>query len=203
MITHWIPLSGGLLLGLIPPRLLLNSECRYLRFGQLWNKLGSDGSGERRRRWWKLPLVWIDPVRGFCVGCLVGGAFEAVPGATAAQRFSPLLASFAVLLVVLWVQTSGRRNEGATLSPSAFLAGLMLASMPAIVAVPAIILGLAAAVAVRSFAAGYRIAALATAAGGYVFIGCRVWPALLSVLVAAPLLINWLRRTKLVMPVRC
>ena len=65
MTIHWIYLILGLGFGLIPPLKLLNTECRFLPFDELWHRVvRPPQDGRKRRRWWKLPLVWIDPVRG-------------------------------------------------------------------------------------------------------------------------------------------
>lgn len=204
MVIHWIPLLSGLFFGLIPPRLLINSECRYLRFDRLWKRVVSkESASERRRRWWKLPLVWIDPVRGFMTATLLSAAFDLVPNATGLARVGPLLATAPLLVLVLWTQTRGRVHSGETISPSAFLAGMMLALLPPVVASSAIVIGVATAVAMNSFAAGYLVATVTTLAIGYPFLGRSPWLGVYTLLVATPLIINWLRRTCLVMPVRC
>ena len=204
MIIHWLPLLCGLFFGLIPPRLLINSECRYLSCAALWERVVTRGkSNQRRRRWWKLPIVWIDPVRGFVTAISLVAAFEVADKPTAMQKLAPVAATFLVLFAVLWVQCRGRDTDKETLSPSAFLAGMMMGMLPPIVALSAIIIGIATAIALSGFAAGYIVATITTAVLGYVFLGRSPWLAAYTILVASPLLINWLRRTQLVMPVRC
>ena len=204
MLIHWIPLLCGLLFGLIPPKLLINSECRYLRFDAVWSRVAlANKTGQRRRRWWKLPLVWIDPIRGYFVATQLSGAFDYADGARAMQKILTLAATAFVLFLVLWVQTSGRRNEGETVSPSGFLAGMMIGLLPLVVAISAIIIGLSSAVAMNRFTAGYIMATLATAGIGFLFLKTSLWLPVYTILVAAPLLISWMRRTSLVMPVRC
>ena len=75
--------------------------------------------------------------------------------------------------------------------------------LPPIVAISAIAIGSATAIALNSFAAGYIVAMLTTAGFGYLFMGPSLWLPIYTVLVAAPLLLNWIRRTSLVIPVRC
>ena len=204
MVTHWIPLLSGLFFGLIPPRLLINSECRYLRFDRLWRRVVTqEGVGERRRRWWKLPLVWIDPARGFVTALFLSTSFESAQDAMGWERAAPLLATAPLLVLVLWTQTRGRTRAGETISPSSFLGGMMLALLPPVVACAAIAIGVATAVAMNSFAAGYLVASATTLAIGYPFLGRSPWLGVYTLLVATPLIINWLRRTCLVMPVRC
>lgn len=159
-------------------------------------------SSQRRRRWWKLPLVWIEPFRGYVAASMLADAFDPVRSATAAERILPLIVTFMLLWITVWLQTGGRIEEGETVSPSAFLGGMMLGLMPPVVAISAIILGVSTAVAMNSFTPAYIVASLTTAGIGYLFLGRTPWLAVYTVVVASPLLINWLRRTTLVMPIR-
>lgn len=205
MIISWLTLIPGLLFGLIPPGLLINSECRYLGFEALWKRVVPsriNTEPRRRRRWWKLPLVWIDPVRGYAAAFFIDQAFTAPADAVGAAKLLPVIATFLTLLVIVWVQTSGRQSKGETLSPSGFLAGVMLALLPWIVALSAIVIGITTAVALTSFSAGYIFATMVTATCGYFFLGRSLWLPIYTVLVATPMLLNWVRRTKLVIPVR-
>ncbi len=204
MIINWLPLLCGLFFGLIPPKLLLNSECRYLDLEGLLQRLfPRDKPAQRRRRWWKLPLVWIDPVRGFVAAFLIRDAFSTAPGAAAPQRILCLIATFFILFVMLWVQTARGSKDGECLSPSGFLAGMMLALLPWIVALSAIVIGVTAAVAFSSFGAGYLVAAMVTAVLGFLFLNTSPWLGVDTALVATPMMISWLRRAQMVIPVRC
>lgn len=204
MTIHWLPLFFGLLLGLTPPKRLLTSECRYLRFDALWARIMNPlKTHQRRRRWWKLPLVWIDPVRGFLTGYLLRQAFEAAPHASGIANLFPFIATLFALGATLWVQTSGREDHGETISPTAFLGGMMIATMPLVVACSAIAMGASTAVVMSRFAAGYIVAAITTACIGYLILGKNLWLPASVLLVASPLLVSWLKRTSLVMPVRC
>jgi len=113
-----------------------------------------------------------------------------------------LLATGLLLLIVLWMQTRDRIHAGETISPSSFLGGMMLALLPVVVACSAIVIGVATAIAMNSFAAGYVVATVTTLAIGYPFLGRSPWLPLYGLLVALPLVLNWLRRTTLVMPIR-
>lgn len=204
MVIHWIPLLCGLFFGLIPPRLLITSECRYLRFEALWERIANPNkTKQRRRRWWKLPMVWIDPVRGYFVADQLCQAFRSSPTATGAQLALPLVFTFISLWIVLWVQTSGRQLYDETISPTGFLGGMMVAMLPLVVALSAIALGASTAVVMKRFAAGYLIAVLATAGIGFLFLKSSPWLAVYALLVGAPLFVSWIRRSSLVMPVRC
>lgn len=202
MIIHWIPLLCGLFFGLIPSKLLITSECRYMRFDQLWNRLtNSNKSTQRRRRWWKMPVVWVDPVRGYFVGDFLTHSFKVAPQSVGIAKILPLVATFLLLVIVVWVQTNGRKDADETVSPTGFLGGLMVAVLPLVVALSAIALAASTAVVMRRFAAGYVIAALTTVGIGYFFMS-KILLAAYTVVVALPLFIAWMRRSSLVMPVR-
>jgi hypothetical protein len=205
MIIHWLTLISGLFFGLIPPGLLINSECRYLGFEALLKRVvpsRTHTEPRRRRRWWKLPLVWIDPVRGYVAAFFINQAFTALPDAVGIARLLPVVATFLALLAMVWVQSSGRQSKGETLSPSGFLAGMMLALLPWIVALSAIVIGVTTALAMNSFNAGYMFATMMTATCGYFFLGRSILLPAYTLLVATPMLLNWVRRSKLVIPVR-
>ncbi|MBC8010368.1 MAG: hypothetical protein H7067_09755 [Burkholderiales bacterium] len=203
MTTHWLILFAGILLGLVPPRLLINCDCRYLAFEDLWTKVLRRPAEEgRRRRWWKMPLVWIDPCRGFVVAWLLRSAFTPLREGTAFERLLPVILSCVLLVIVVWLQTCGRRDERESLSPTGFMAGVILQMLPPTVAVATLVMGAASAVAMQSFTAGYLAAALTAAGVGFAFMGKSFTLASATLLIGLPVVINFLRGTRLVMPVR-
>ena len=205
MIVNWVYLAVGLLFGLIPPLRLLNTECRYLLFEDLWNRLfRSREEGEKkRRRWWKLPLVWIDPFRGYVVGDMLGQSFSAAPKANFAQAQMPVLAMLGTVLLVLSVQTRGRPYERECISPAGFMVGLMIALMSPTIAIGAIIVGAATMIALQSYLHGYLAAAVITAMLGLAFLGpVNTKVIAFTLIVSAPAWICWLRGNSLVTPVR-
>lgn len=204
MTVHWIYLLIGLGFGLIPPLRLINSECRYLPFDELWTRvLRRLPDGQKRRRWWKLPLVWIDPVRGYVVGNMLAQSFEPARRASFIQAQLPVLALLAAVMLVLMVQTKGRPFERESLSPASFLAGMMLAMMDPVISVGAIVLGGSTMIALNRYAYGYLAAAMVTAGVGFAFMGANPKLGVYVLMVSAPAWISWLRGTMLVMPVRC
>jgi hypothetical protein len=204
MVINWIHLAVGLVFGLLPPMRLLNCECRFLIFDEMWARVCRRGTGgERRRRWWKLPLVWIDPFRGYVVGASLAEAFERAPGATFIQGQLPVLSLLACVMAVMAVQTSGRDRERESLSPGGFMAGIMLAMMPLQIAISAIVIGAATAMALHSYTFGYLAAGLATAGVGAVFMMGNTKLGIYVLMTSAPAWLSWLRGTTLVTPVRC
>lgn len=203
MTTHWLLLLAGILLGLVPPRLLINCDCRYLAFEELWTKVLRRPAEEgRRRRWWKMPLVWIDPFRGFVVAWLLRSAFTPLREGTAFERLLPTLLSCVLLVFVVWVQTRGRLHERESLSPTGFMAGVILQMLPLTVAMATLVMGAATAVAMQGFTAGYLVAAFTAVGVGFAFMGKSTTLASTVILIGLPVVINFLRGTRLVMPVR-
>ena len=106
-------------------------------------------------------------------------------------------------MVVLLVQTKGRYGERESLSPAGFMAGLILALMPPVVAIGVMVVGGATMVALHRYSLGYWAAALMTGILGFVFIGPNPKLGVLVLAVSAPAWMSWLRGTTLVTPVRC
>lgn len=206
MVIDWVYLCIGLVFGLIPPLRLLNCECKFLPFEEMWNRAvrpPSDADAPRRRRWWKLPLVWINPFRGFVVGYFLSKAFGAPPEATFLQAQLPVLALLGALLLVLVVQTKGRPFERESLAPNGFMAGLMLAVMPLTISLGAFVVGVATAMALQRYSFGYWAATIMTALIGAAFLRASPKLGVYVLMVSAPAWMSWLRGTTLVTPVRC
>jgi hypothetical protein len=204
MIIHWIYLLTGLGFGLIPPIRLLNCECRYLQFEELWTGvIRRPMDNTRRKRWWKLPLVWVDPIRGYVVGMMLSKAFSPPARASFIEAQFPVLALLGTLMLVLMVQTQGRSRERESLSPAGFMAGLMLALMPPVVAIGALVVGGSTSIALHRYSFGYWAAAFATASVGFAFMQMNPKLGVFVLMVSAPAWMSWLRGTTLVTPVRC
>ena len=149
--------------------------------------------------------MWIDPVRGYVTATLLAQAVRATPESTGGDRLAVLGVTIGLLLAVLWVQTERRsRTDGKTqtISPTAFLAGMIVGLLPPMMAIAALTLGVATALALTNFSAGYFAASLATLIVGLVFTRNVPLVTLQGFLVAFPMLMNWVRRTTLVMPIR-
>jgi len=204
MITNWYTLLLGLVLGLVPPRLLVNPDCRYLSFEDLWNKvLRRDPTMARRRiRWWRAPWVWIDPVRGYLVATLLQEGLRPAPKASPGLIYGEIGLTELMLAATIWAQTGLRAKDRETISPVLFLAGMLTAMLPWTVWGPAFVLGAASAVAMNGFVAGYFVAALGVLGAGYIFMGNLLTLGTVLSLLALPVFLNWLRSTRMVVPVR-
>lgn len=204
MVINWTSLIIALFFGAIPPLVLIKGDVRFLFFEDLWTKaIRPDPSERRRRRWWKLPLVWIDPVRGFATAWYGMEAFTKPLRASGISVYYVLGATAALLMFCLWMQTVGRRSFNETISPMGFLTGMMLFMLPHEVSIPVLVVGFASVVAVRDYVYGYYAAALLCAGFGYVFMGLSLNLLTPMALLLLPVVVNWLRGTQLVVPVRC
>jgi hypothetical protein len=204
MVIHWIPLIIGLCFGLMPPRMLIKGECRYLMFEELWTKaLWPEDKSVRRRRWWKMPLVWIDPLRGYAVAMYIVEAFPKPPSGSTLSPYPMMAAAAVVMMTCLRVQASGRQHVMETISPTSFLTGMLLVVLPYEVSIPTIIVGAATIVAVRDYLFGYVAAVLCCAGFGYMFMGFNLSLLTPMALIILPLWVNWQQGTRLVVPVRC
>jgi hypothetical protein len=196
----------GLFFGTIPPRLLIASKCRYLDCRRLISRLGFFDVKERRlARWWKMPLVWIDPVRGYVTAWLLNQAILTTPGAKGFDRLMEMLITAALMLTVLWIQTERRKGENEstqTVSPTAFMAGMIVGILPPMAAIAALVLGVATAMAMADFSAGYGAASIAALTSVLVFTRNIPLAGLSGFLIAFPMLLSWVRRNPLVMPIR-
>jgi hypothetical protein len=208
MTISWLYLLGGLFFGLIPPRRLINSQCSYMNFRSLRKNIFGDARlGRSSRQWWRLPLVWIDPIRGYVTAFFLAQAFQAAPGSGKSVRILVLVSTYALLLLALWMQAEKRVNgarpgQNQTVSPSVFLAGMILGVFPPMVAIAALVLGLLAAAAMESYAIGYIMAGLATVGSGFMFIKNPPLVLLSGLLASFPFWLSWYRRSSLVMPIR-
>lgn len=203
MHINWVLLIAGCLFGLLPGYRLINSECRYCDFESLKRRvLERPESGRRRKRWWKLPLVWIDPIRGYIATMLILQAIEPADHATGLQVQFPGLLAHGLLFACVVVQTLGRGDNDESISPAGFVAGLMLAMLSPVVAIAALIVGLATAWAMSGYAAGYIAMVMITAGMGLVFEPGKIGLVAKVSVAAAPLLACWWRQARFVTPVR-
>lgn len=191
--------------GFLPPRFLINCECRYLVLNEFMIRVLERPIEDRRgrRRWWKLPLIWIDPIRGFVAGYYLTQAFEVSPTAVGAfARWLPLVLGWLLIMAVFHVQSLGRDRTDESRSPSGFACGFMIPLLGPLVGVAAILLGVSSALAFRKYEAGYVIAGLGALALGFVFGAGPINAFLNMTVVIAPAFFAWWRTSHLVAPVR-
>ncbi len=205
MNIDWIPLLVGLFFGLLPARKLLPANCHYVGYKRLRKVVViSPISRRTRRKRWRFPLVWVDLLRGYATVWLLTEAIQDAPESTRIEHSVGLLITAVLLLAALWMQTEYRTKTHAkdqTVSPTGFLIGMMVALLPPMVAIAALMIGVAATIAAGTFAFGYGLASVVTLATGILFTQNIPQAGTWSLLVAFPLLLSWVRRTDLVMTV--
>jgi hypothetical protein len=142
MTIHWGLFVPGVLLLLFPADRLLSSRVELRSFACFQSLENSP----RFRPWWWVPVLWLDPLRGFFGAYLLRRAFaigsttwELVPKA----EYAALVALLAVAVVG---QTFTRRGDrGVLLAPLGFVAGIVGALTPwpvALIALVTALLGL-------------------------------------------------------------
>lgn len=211
MSNPWLIILGGLALGLLPPRLFYGSSCRHFTLLDAFTSArirvtGDEGSGRRRRAWWKLPLLWIDPLRGFACARLIATGTSGMTQETSEQILGVLLVTCIATLVVYVMQMEGgRQRRGHLLAPIAFFVGYVpgLCFGLEILGITVVIAGLATMVAARNVQAGFLVAAGAALVAGMAYLGpTNITSGIYAITAAAPVPYAFLRKAKLVVPLR-
>lgn len=205
----WLALPLGLALGLLPPRCLYPEGCRHLTLLEARStrihRSGAASTGRRQRRWWKLAVFWLDPLRGYAAASLLALGLGRLGGAHPLPPPLLLLLHAAALGLILAVQMhAGRQKPGQLLAPVAFLLGLTAGFRPDLLVVGAAVglLGLATMFAAHSFTWGCLAAGAAALALGLPFLGPSPSLLLLAFVAASPAVAAFLRRATLVIPLR-
>lgn len=206
----WLYLALGVFLGLIPPRWLYSGGCRHVSLVQARSSgLRRAGSGSasngRRRRWWKLPLLWLDPLRGYASAHLFAyGLFE-IPQNSSAQVGLVTLLQCALIAAVLIVQMEkGRQDKNQLLAPVAFLLGFTTGIYIdfGVIGGAVALLGVTAMFATHNFTLGYAIAGAGAVLIGFPFLGPSPALVVFAATACAPALYAFARRSALVFPLR-
>lgn len=206
----WIALPVGIALGLLPPRWFYSDDCRHLtlveaRSSRIRRAGSVSTNSRRRRRWWKTPLVWLDPFRGYACGHLSAlGLFE-IPQNNPGQTALVLLLQCAIVAGTLIVQMeAGRQSKGSLLAPVFFLLGLTTGLYIdfGIIGAAVALLGAATMLATHSFTWGYVVAGAAAAAIGFPFLGPSPALVVFAATACAPAPYAFLRKADLVFPLR-
>ncbi len=204
----WYPLLLGLAFGLIPPRWLYAKGYRHLTLLEVRTSAfrlpgGSSGGNRRRRRWWKTALVLLDPFRGYASAHLCAIGLANLPAFVPATVI-PILQSLIIAGILITQMESGRQAADEILAPVAFLFGFTTGLYLdfAIIGSAVGIIGVTTMIAAHSFTWGYLAAGGAAAVIGFSFLG--ISPALIIFVAtaAAPVPYAFMRRAKIVYPLR-
>ncbi len=210
MLDPWQLILIGLVLGLLPPRLFYGSGHRhgtlldattqgYLRIS------GQTDNGRKRRLWWKLPLFWIDPIRGFFSAHFVALGLYLISNNYTKQTWTILGIQCAASFVILTVQMEfGRQRTRTLLAPAAFLLGYLIGLRLGFEFLGAAvsIIFLTTAMASRNLNASFCAASAAALGVGYIFLGLGTNLGVFALTVLAPILYAFFRKASLVIPFR-
>lgn len=206
----WLALAAGLTLGLLPPRFFYGASSRHLTLLEIRSstvhRASTLSTGRRRRAWWKSPLVWLDPFRGYGSAHLLNvGLLNVIPPSFSAGPMLSMVAHLAASLAILFIQiTQGRQKSGQLLAPVCFLFGFTTGVYLdfAVVGASVAALGVATMLGTHSFMWGYVAAGAAAVAIGFPFLGPSPALVVFAVVPSAPLYLAFLQRATLVLPVR-
>ncbi len=208
---HWLIILGGLALGLLPPRLFYGRECRHVTLLDAFTSnhlrtTGDEGSGRRKRAWWKVPLYWLDPLRAFACAHIMGLGMSRIPQETTEQSLIFLLVLCGCTFLVLASQMEfGRQRKGYLLAPIAFFAGYIpgICFGLEIMGVAVMIVGLIAIFSSRNVTAGFLVAGGAALVAGVAYLGPKsMIVGIYAVTAAAPVPYAFFRKSRLVIPIR-
>jgi hypothetical protein len=124
--AHASLFAPGLLLLLFPADRLLSSTTELRTFAH-FQRLENSPS---HRRWWWVPLLWLDPVRGFAGAWLLTSPLREAPTSWAALPKPAYALVVALLAASVLCQLPTRRDRAALLAPVGFVAGLVAALVP-------------------------------------------------------------------------
>ena len=184
MIFYWSILLPGLLLLLFPAEFLLSKHVKLRSF----ETFTSLENSPRSRPWWWVPVLFVDPLRGF------GGAWLVKNGlgiTVFSGKFFHLPAQWAmaaVLILSVFVQMFTRRDDEALLAPIGFLAGAVALLLPLPVALISYAMAIAAIFGLRAFAAFFIAAMIMIPLLGVPFRGNLIWLGIAAIVMGLPVL---------------
>lgn len=211
MSLPWLPYVVGMVLGLLPPRLFYSTK--YWRHATLVDATTTghlSGSGRHRTtngnpKWWTLPLLWIDPIRGFTAAHLVSTGLYRLPTNTAEQLIVIVALTALSSLAIITVQMEfGHQRSKDLLAPVAFLFGYVIGLYPGseLMGGSVAVIGLLALIGSRSLTMGYIASAVVACIFGYKTLGLGMSLGVFAVIASAPVPYAFFRRARLVVPVR-
>jgi hypothetical protein len=199
MTIHWTLFVPGVLLLLYPADRLLSSLVELRSFDCFQNLENSP----RYRPWWWVPVLWLDPLRGFLGTILVQRA-AGITGVTWDLTPKPGYALFvAVIVVGVLCQTITRRGDtGVLLAPMGFVAGAVAALVPLPVALIGIVTAALGLFAFRQFHAFFAFGLMAVGLLGLVLGAGMMWIAPAVGVLSLPIVAGLVTGSTLEIPTR-
>jgi hypothetical protein len=211
MTLPWLPYVIGLFLGLLPPRLFYSAtRWRHATLVDATTTGHLSGSGRHRTSngspgWWTLPLLWVDPIRGFLAAHFAVTGLYRLPTDTTEQLLLIVSLSALTSFAILSVQMEfGHQRPKDMLAPVGFLFGYITGIYPGseLMGGSVAVIGLLALIGTRSLIMGYLAAGAVALIFGYKTLGLGFSLGIFAVTAAAPVPYAFFRRARLVVPVR-
>ncbi len=188
----------GVVLLLFPADRLLSAQVR-LRTFESFRNLSTEATF---RPWWWVPALWLDPLRGFAGVWLLQRALAL---GSAEWNLVPKPAYGLLLGLVLlsgYAQTFTKRDDEVMLAPVGFVAGVIVAFLPGLVATLALVMAAIGLFAFRGFHAFFSGGLVAVTVIGLGLGAPFWWVAPAAGVCALPILGGVLSRRTLEIPTR-
>lgn len=145
--------------------------------------------------WWNLPRAWAGV---WCLGQAQSGFFGAEPGNKIMLVYTTILLIAGLAMQLAFFP----KKETEVHVPLSYFAGVMLATLPLGVALPALVLGVATAIGARSLAIGWATGGATVAVLGYLLSLPKTQVLAFGLLVALPLALVIGSNRQFVLPAR-
>ncbi len=199
MTIHWSLLVPGVVLLLIPADRLMTSRVELRSF----DRFRSLENSPRHRPWWWVPVLWLDPWRGFCGAFLLRTSlgvtlspWEFVPP----TEYAWLVAVLALGIVCQTFTVRG--EQGVVLAPMGYVAGVVVALTPWSVSLPVLVLAALGLFAIRQFHAFFFFGLVAVTVLGPLFRADFAWVGPAAGAFALPIIMGFLSGSSLELPTR-
>ncbi len=196
---HWALFVPGALFLLFPADRLLSSKVELRSF----DCFQSLENSPRFRPWWWVPILWLDPLRGFLGAMWLQRSLDFGPSSWELVSKPEYALLIAVLVVAVFLQMFTRRGDrGVLLAPLGFVAGIVIALTPWPVALPAIATSLLGLFGLRQFSAYFAFGLVAVLLLGIVLDARMIWIVPAAGMLALPILLELVTGSTLELPTR-
>lgn len=186
MTFNWIHLSVGLLLLIFPAEFLLSKRVQ-LRSFETFTSLENNPNAHP---WWFVPLLFIDPIRGFGGAWLLRSGLGLASADGVFFRLPHFWMLAGALIAAVAIQTYTKRDHDVMIAPMGFLAGILVLLVPPVAAAITLVLAIAAVFGLRSFMGFFCVGLIVTPAVAIPFRGSITWVAIAGALFGLPVLLS-------------